>query len=465
LNRRTFVTGVAAASVGTPAPLPSTASTPDASFSPGQLRADLDALWQTLLDVGADPFRTSHRGDVEAAYRALRAGFEGPLTVRAFYLRVAALFAQLNDGHVDVVLPELIAYGRAGGGLFPLRFDIDDAGLFVRDGSAAVPAGSRVVAIDGRSESELRALAFAAAGAQTLPLWRRRARLRLLAVLYALDGPKERFEFSFRTEDGSERTISLAAAPAAEVQAATEVAYMYRTLGDGRVGYIDYRACVDRPSFARFLRETFGTIAASNVRGLVIDVRENGGGNSELNDDLWGYASGRPFKQFGGSETRSSARLKREYGLEKYVSIYGREAWDAPDGQLVQSGSGPDDDLVRPQPNPLRFAGRTVLLIGTGTFSSAMACATAAKDYELATLVGEETGEPVVSTGETYDTVAPVTGLRATFTTKVFFGPRPRPDRQGVLPDVRVVPTMADLQAGRDPVLARGIELAGGALS
>jgi C-terminal processing protease CtpA/Prc len=94
-----------------------------------------------------------------------------------------------------------------------------------------------------------------------------------------------------------------------------------------------------------------------------------------------------------------------------------------------------------------------------------MACAVAAKDYKLATLVGEETGEPVVSTGETYDTVAPVTGLRATFTTKVFFGPRPRPDRQGVLPDVRVVRTIADLRAGRDPVLARGIELALGTSS
>jgi hypothetical protein len=438
---------------------------PATSFSPEQLRADLDALWQTLLDVGADPFRTSNRGDVEMAYRSLRAGLDTPMTARAFYLRVAALFAQLNDGHVDVVLPELIAYGRAGGGLFPLRFDIDDAGLFVRDGSATVPAGSRVVAIDGRSERELRALAFASAGAQTVSLWRRRARLRLLAVLYALDGPKQRFDFSFRTDDGSEHAVSLAAAPAAEANAATGVAYTYHTRADGHVGYLDYRACVDRPLFATFLHATFDGIAQTKPHGLVIDVRENGGGNSALNNDLWGYASGRPFKQFGGSACRSSARLKREYGRDKYESIYGREAWDAPDGQLVQFESGPDDDLVQPERNPLRFEGPVVLLIGTGTFSSAMACAVAAKDYKLATLVGEETGEPVVSTGETYDTVAPVTGLRATFTTKVFFGPRPRPDRQGVLPDVRVVRTIADLRAGRDPVLARGIELALGTSS
>lgn len=71
------------------------------------------------------------------------------------------------------------------------------------------------------------------------------------------------------------------------------------------------------------------------------------------------------------------------------------------------------------EPLPLRFTGPVYLLISAQTFSSAMTCALAAKDYGLATVVGEETGEPTTSTGEVYTEKTPGTGLRAYLTTKV----------------------------------------------
>ena len=88
-----------------------------------------------------------------------------------------------------------------------------------------------------------------------------------------------------------------------------------------------------------------------------------------------------------------------------------------------------------------------------------MSCAVAAKDYGLATVVGEETGEPVSSTGEIYTEVTPGTGLRAYLTTKVFLAPKPQPADQGVVPDVPVATTIADVAAGRDPVLERVLAL------
>jgi hypothetical protein len=57
---------------------------------------------------------------------------------------------------------------------------------------------------------------------------------------------------------------------------------------------------------------------------------------------------------------------------------------------------------VRPKSNGLRYDGPVYLLVGLGTFSSALACAQEAKDYKLATLVGEETGEPLDTIGFTF---------------------------------------------------------------
>ena len=62
----------------------------------------------------------------------------------------------------------------------------------------------------------------------------------------------------------------------------------------------------------------------------------------------------------------------------------------------------PNGDLNVPGPLAVRFTGPVYLLISAQTFSSAMSCAAAAKDYGLATIVGEETGESVNSTGEVF---------------------------------------------------------------
>jgi C-terminal processing protease CtpA/Prc len=91
-----------------------------------------------------------------------------------------------------------------------------------------------------------------------------------------------------------------------------------------------------------------------------------------------------------------------------------------------------------------------------------MTCALAAKDYGLATIVGEETGEPAVSTGEVYALTTPGLGLRAYLTTKVFLAPKPHPNGQGVVPDVAVSSTPADAAAGRDPVMTRVLAMIAG---
>ena len=223
-------------------------------------------------------------------------------------------------------------------------------------------------------------------------------------------------------------------------------------LKNGSIGYLDYRQCEDLEAFKKFCAGTFHTIAMNPIRALVIDIRRNGGGDSELNDVLWSYVTTKPFKQFGGTIEKSSAWLKGRYGPTKYKEIYGDALWDAPDGKIIESGTDPNADLIRPGPLPLRYHGPVYLLISAQTFSSAMACALAAKDYGLATIVGEETGEPVNSTGETF-ALTIWTGLRAIFTTKVFLAPKPHPNDQGVVPDIPVTTTPSDISAGRDPVL------------
>ena len=53
------------------------------------------------------------------------------------------------------------------------------------------------------------------------------------------------------------------------------------------IGIINYNACRKKEKFKRFLDSTFTTIQQKNIDYLIIDLRKNGGGNSDLNTFLF----------------------------------------------------------------------------------------------------------------------------------------------------------------------------------
>ena len=450
LTRGTFLS---ATSAYTLAPFVAQTPAPEETFPPDVVRGDLDAIWTTLIAVGAQPFRTSNPADVEAVYRRARAAITAPMTVRQAWVAIAPVLGALNDGHVGLLFPNPL---NSAPQRFPLRFALtaDDALIVIGDSTKTVPIGSRVVSVDNIAANTYRDTTLAAFGGQTQSLHRTRVSMAGAWTAVALFGEGPIYHVRWMTPDGATHEDDLLASPPVRSNAmAAFQPYTYRTLKNGSIGYLDYRQCEDLEAFKKFCADTFQTIAMNPIRALVIDVRRNGGGDSELNDVLWSYVTTKPFKQFGGTIEKSSAWLKGRYGPTKYKEIYGDALWDAPDGKIIESGTDPNADLIRPGPLPLRYHGPVYLLISAQTFSSAMACALAAKDYGLATIVGEETGEPVNSTGETFAFNAPGTGLRAIFTTKVFLAPKPHPNDQGVVPDIPVTTTPSDIAAGRDPVL------------
>ena len=456
MNRRAFLASSAAVPV---APLLSVASAEnDVRFDAELVREDLDAIWVALLDVGAEPFLTSARSTVEDRYRVARAAITSAMTTREAWLAIAPVLGALNDGHVGLGFPDPL---NAAPRRFPLRFALsdDDALVVATDRTNTIPVNSRIVSVNDISAEQYRDVTLTAFGGQTRALHRSRVSGSGAWTSTALFGVGPTYDVRWVTPHGSRHAGRIPVVPA---ETATHTGashardpYTYRRLRNDTVGFIDYRSCEDLPRFKRFLETTFRDIRAKPVRAVVIDVRSNGGGDSSLNDVLWTYVSTKPFKQFGGEIVKACERLKREYGRDRYIEIYGSDAWLRRDGTMLRRGADPNEELIVPGPLDVRFTGPVYLLISTQTFSSAMACALAAKDYGLATIVGEETGEPVMSTGEIYTYTTPTIGLRAYLTTTVFLPPKPQPAGQGVIPDVIVTTEISDSEAGRDPVLER----------
>lgn len=112
-------------------------------------------------------------------------------------------------------------------------------------------------------------------------------------------------------------------------------------------------------------------------------------------------------------------------------------------------------DLDRSQkPAANAYHGRVFLLVDGRTFSTASEFVSVARHYRRATIVGEETGTAYGGgSGGAVSLVLRNTGLIVNVPIIAYFLPSARaPDAsRGVLPDIVVHPTIADLLAGRDP--------------
>lgn len=172
---------------------------------------------------------------------------------------------------------------------------------------------------------------------------------------------------------------------------------------DRKVGLISYNACNDYDQFDLFLTQTFKTIAENQIDKLIIDIRQNGGGNSELNDLLLSYITTTPYRQSSGRYWKVSELSKQVYASNPiYAEVFGEKfinEYMLKSNQSVIFDTA-ETGLITPQNKSNSFTGKTCMLIGPNTFSSANFLADAVKTYHLTTLIGKSTGEYTNDFGE-----------------------------------------------------------------
>jgi C-terminal processing protease CtpA/Prc len=171
------------------------------------------------------------------------------------------------------------------------------------------------------------------------------------------------------------------------------------------------------------------------AKGLVIDVRKNGGGSTDIGCAIISCLTDKPLK---GSH----------WTTRQYMPAF--RAW----GQQERWYEG-DHDTVMPRKEGI-FNGPIVVLIGPDTYSAAEDFVVVLHASGRATVVGEKTGG---STGQPLRIDLPG-GASARICTKRDTYPDGRQFvGVGIIPDLEVHPTPADIAVGRDAVLEKALEV------
>ncbi len=382
-------------------------------LSPGQWREDLDHLTSGLRREHRNLFHRVSPEAFDAAVRALH-GRIPPLADHEVVVALARLVATIGDGHTALRLSEVKGFSR-----YPIALERFSDGLFVRTitSDLAFAAGARLLAIEDTPADEAYAAVCplvsrdnemgVAAGAPTL--------LAVPEVLHALEvvARLEHATFTVQLHDGHVTTLTLNALPehpkdlidardAAEaptplwLRRPAENWYEHIRETDALyVGYNTVRDTEERP-LRLFFDEILELIAATDIDRLILDLRQNHGGNNALN-------------------------LPLLHGLIRCDRV---NRW-----------------------------GGLFALIGRRTFSAAMNLAVDLERHTRVLFVGEPTGASPNHYGENGAVVLPHSDLRVSVATLWWQYSHPLDDRSWIAPDIPARLSAADYAANLDPAL------------
>lgn len=434
---------------------------PDRLIPPDELNEDIDFFVRTLEEVHPDPYYRISKEKFYQNVKALKERIVEPQTRREFFVSFAPLVKSIRDGHTDVIRPrgELDRYKKTGGTFFPLAVEVEGSKLFVAHDLTGrnnrISAGREIRAVNGVSaDSLVESLRLRISG--TPPLVTDKLEDSFPTDLYFVHG----FEGPFEVKIG-DADYTLNGLPWDTLQARKnrtriqqpDTDLSYKRL-DSHTGLMTVNSfAVKMDTFTAFVKDSFLQIQRDSIKHLIIDVRHNGGGDSDLADSLVTYITNKPFKSIHRTD------WKRSHQYEEHLKAHAPSwmqwlplSYFYPDknytGEYRETPIGENLTIYHeektPSQSPLRFEGDVYVLSGVRTFSSAVIFLTIIKDYDLATIVGEETGGPANHFGELYPFVLPNSKLWMHTSVKRFIRPSGEDNSGGVKPDIIVRQTQKD---------------------
>ncbi|RZJ74601.1 MAG: hypothetical protein EOO45_08090 [Flavobacterium sp.] len=192
----------------------------------------------------------------------------------------------------------------------------------------------------------------------------------------------------------------------------------------------------DLDAFKVFADSAFSEIKHLNTKNLIIDLRENLGGDSDVGDYLLQYILNVPFRQYDRILEKNSQLLK-----ERLLSHRKGKKLTYADSTLLSKRNGSLDTIQNGNDEVMKlknkYNGKIYLLISPITFSSAADFAQAFSFYKRGIIVGEESGGLILSFGDIVPAILPETRLPIVISSKLYLNiGASENDWHGVLPDV-----------------------------
>jgi Peptidase family S41 len=415
---------------------------PPAQFDDGpmiaqpELVADFDAWISGMRALNPD---LSIRSDMQQLSREadrIRRELTGPMSRREAWLHFARLNPYLRDAHAGIQIPDyreaLEAHLRAGGHIVPIevRFAADGSlrVFTVAPGADAIKPGDRLVSINGHSAKEMVNTMLSVSIGDTPAFQRAFLERRFAMLFWNLYGDTGKYDVVVEAAQTSCPTRVQASGgstlpEALQSRPTAGELFEWRVL-PGNIGYLRVDGFDGnlKDDLAALTQAAFAAFKEHAVRALIIDVRENGGGDDPLwQQDLVDHFTSKAYAQLSHYATRVTKD-------------------NADPGDVIGTVQSADytKRFTPPAVDPIRFSGPVYILDGPYSYSATIQFIVAAQDFGLAKIAGEETAALSCQTGQVRRIALTATGLSATTPITAYTRPSGQGCQRGVIPDVPI---------------------------
>jgi hypothetical protein len=448
-----------------------------APLTAAQLQSDFQLARQALEEAHGGIYRYTSKAELDRVFDGVARTLDRPMEARDFQRILAPAVAALRCGHTAVLLSPALKAEMEQALLLPLDVKLVRGRLYILrdfDGAGKL-AGREIVSINGVGiGSVIERLTAAAPGDGFIATGRaQRVARKFKEDLFTQFGMQGTFTLALRGARPETATLpgqTLAALRQASANRYPQDQHSHRfaelsLLDEGKIARLQVFNFTDQEEDdegAVILKKAFEKIAASGAQTLLLDLRDNGGGEDRLGKLVYAHLVDAPFSYYEELTVKRASLSFAEH-------VDGPAAVPAPmltaraDGLFSLRGH---PNLGLQQPAMPTFRGKVIALINGGSFSTTAELITQLHDKKRATFVGEESGGAYHgnNSGNGVTLVLPNSGLRVVIplvTYKLAVNGE-HANGRGVVPEVEAIPEIADYLSGKDVVLEKALRIARG---
>lgn len=420
-------------------------------FSQQEVLEDLDYLHESLDKAHYDLYAYTTKKVFNANFEKLKSSVtKDSLSLLEVTSLFQAVISKANNGHTEINFPGAVygEFAHSGGTLFPLEIAFENEKALIRknwSGNSELSPGTEIISINGLTINEVLESIYPLISAERQ--YFKLAKIELFSfprLYWQAFGEQKRFEIEIKKDHKTQKyqLQSIDLIQDYEMKR-DELWYAKRELQ-----FLPHTAYVrpgnfsgDEQEYKRFIDSAFVEINNKKLPFLIIDLRNNLGGDDSFSDYLVSYIADRPFRWNSEFTLKTSAILKTHV----------RENYDTsnPFWQSVLTHDAGNTypyefDAYEPQPKTKRYAGKTYVLINRQSHSQSAVTAAQIQDYEFATLVGEETGDFPSLYASQYSYNLPHTRINVKIAKGYIVRVNGSKKAEGVIPDIYIKDHLLD---------------------
>lgn len=400
-----------------------------------ELQTDFKFLRNKLEKLHPNLYLYTPKKNFNLFFDSIYNSIKNPLTETDFYNLITLLNSKIKDGHT-MFLPGEAASGFINKGkFFPFDIFISNNKLYINKNYSSdilIKEGSEILSVNGIASTDilnyLLRRQIRDGNNQTYSYW---ILTNYFKQYFSFSfGQPSAFSVTFKTNNIDSQKESINALskdsikfyklhkyPDTDSNENKQITFEINKQSNVAILTIksfdsDILNTVYKQPFSVTLQKVFAQINSLHIKNLILDVRNNQGGDFESIENLLSYLLLQPVKFLPGSE--------------QYKII---------------------------QPKYNGFKGNLIILINGGSFSATAILCSYLNYTKRGTFIGEETaGNKVIISGDAIDVTLPKTKIACEISTKKYIILDSVNVGHGVVPEYSMSPSVVDIISGNDPV-------------